>query len=65
MRLRGAERFEIMKTKLTAAALGFAVFLVVAGMSIAKEYGRGCSTDTECMAQCPADDAQCDGGPQS
>ena len=24
-----------------------------------------CSTDTECLARCPASDAACDGGPQS
>lgn len=24
-----------------------------------------CSTDSECMEFCPADDVECDGGPQS
>ena len=41
-----------MKTKLLAAALGFLVFSIAAGMSIANSYTTSCTTDSECMAQC-------------
>ena len=49
--LRGAERFKVMRKKLLAAALGFLVFSIAASMSIANSY-RGCTTDSECVAQC-------------
>ena len=40
-----------MRKKLLAAALGFLVFSIAASMSIANSY-RGCTTDSECVAQC-------------
>ena len=57
-----------MKTKLLAAALGFLVFSIAAGMSIANSYTTSCTTDSECMAQCERQGGKdCDDvmGPQS
>jgi hypothetical protein len=45
-----------------AIVLGLAATLLVPSTSATEAL---CSTDTECMALCPADDAGCDGGPES
>ena len=56
-----------MRTVLTAlivmligitAALAASLQQTLAGME------ASCSTDSDCMTLCPADDAECDGGPQ-
>jgi hypothetical protein len=31
----------------------------------ATSNNQDCTTDTECMRLCPADDSACDGGPES
>lgn len=55
-----------------AAVLAVALIVLsnlLAGVSALRALERKapalCGTDTECAALCPADDLQCDGGPQS
>jgi hypothetical protein len=47
---------------LFAIAMALGTILLIA----ATDDGMGlCTTDTECALLCPADDARCDGGPDS
>jgi hypothetical protein len=61
-----AERRERAEHKTIAAMLAALVFLF-AGLVLAFDTPRQleCTTDAECAELCPADDFQCDGGPES
>ena len=51
---------------LTALALCLAVEVVRAFVPPAAACAAArCSTDSECLALCPADDMECDGGPDT
>lgn len=60
-------RRERTEHKILAAILTVAVFIVAAvvlAFDEPRQLEAQCSTDTECAALCPADDLECDGGPQ-
>lgn len=62
-----AERRERAEHKTLAAMLAALVFLFAALVLFfdePRQLEAQCSTDTECAALCPADDLECDGGPQ-
>ena len=56
-----------MKYRIRAAILAILIntlFLWAMNASI-RQPAIGCSTDTECAELCPAEDIECDGGPES
>lgn len=54
----------LLRATLIALFLIFACYSQRAALEHQKARAL-CGTDTECMALCPADDKECDGGPQS
>lgn len=56
-----------METTLKLALLAAAIVAVFAFLDAGAGAARqaACLTDSECMRLCPANDARCDGGPQS
>lgn len=53
---------------LTACVMALAVLATEAAVMVLDDHEyAGCDTDSDCMAHCPppADDDECDGGPQS
>jgi hypothetical protein len=49
---------------LVASVLIFGSSALHAFMAQRACHVEGCTTDTECLALCPADDEECDGGPE-
>lgn len=43
----------------------FLIFALYGARAANNNNGAQCGSDSECMRLCPAEDAQCDGGPQS